>query len=101
MVGGSVRGNFEIARLVFLNVRERIDNHQQADSHYTREYDCESLAHRDLVSGLQRFTVARAKILPVVWSYLREAIPVSFKTFRESFEWRVKLRNITDRSQIV
>src|SRR5688500_14447016 len=101
MISGAIRDDLEIARRFVLHVRERVDDDQQADYHYEREYDCESLPHRDLVSGLQRFAIACAKVLPVVRSRLRIAIPVSFETFREFRQWRIKLRTIADRTQIV
>ena len=87
MISGAISDDLEIACRFVFDVRERVDDDQQADYHYEREYDCESLPHRDLVSGLQRFAIARAKVLPVVRSRLRIAIPVSFETFREFRQW--------------
>ena len=86
VIRGPVGSEFDIVVGFFLNVADRIDNDKQADYHYERENDCESLAHRGSVSGLQRFTIARAKVLPVVGGCLDEAVPVAFKSFRESFQ---------------
>jgi hypothetical protein len=46
VIGRTVGGEFEVVVRFFLHVADGIDNDQQADYHYEREYDCESLAHR-------------------------------------------------------
>jgi hypothetical protein len=73
-----------IFALLFRDMTQRIQNDEQSNDHYKRQNDCESLAHRNLFSGLQSGEIAGAKLLPIVFAGFGESIPVALKTIRES-----------------
>src|SRR5687767_15228736 len=103
MISGAIRDDLEIARRFVLHVRERVDDDQQADYHYEREYDCESLPHLDLVSGLQRFAIACAKVLPVVRSrseeHTSELQSLAYLVCRLLLEKKKKKKNKTNKKK--
>src|SRR5215212_9295394 len=101
MIRRAVRIDLLVFSFVLLDVGERIENDEQSDDYYERQNDGESLAHRQLASALQGCEIAGAKILPVSWSCLRKTVPVALEAIGESSHSRIKLRNTSQRVQII
>src|SRR6185503_6159459 len=97
MIRRSVWSDFVILFLAFLRIRKGADKDQHADDDGEGEKDGESLAHRLLRVSLQSCKITGAKVLPVVWSCVRKAVPVALETFGEPAHSRMKLRNAAQR----